>query len=227
MAIQLAGINNDCHLISPFAYNMPALNMPFSEMTWVKLVNLSGVQSIFGCFDSSVMPHSAAQLGVRNNTFNCWLYGGTVLVSFPSPPPILTWFHVAYTFDGTTHSIYYNGNLVNTSTIPSQAGTITDIAFNGFPLGNSTETSASQVDDARVYDRTLSADEIKTIYSLNGKDTIWNGCKAKYLFKESSPNQTVLESYDFSENDNTVAVAGAGTNNFIYVESSLSTRRNV
>lgn len=77
-----------------------------------------------------------------------------------------TWYHIAATYDGTTHSLYVDGALADSNT---NAGTLTHTT-NSMNIG--TRDGGGQrwngiIDDVRVYDRALSASEINDIYSAN------------------------------------------------------------
>lgn len=71
------------------------------------------------------------------------------------------WNHVAVTDDGTTASMYVNGVLVDTG--PGESSSITTNLRIGTRYTNSTYFSGD-VDEVRVYNRALAADEIETLY---------------------------------------------------------------
>ena len=101
-----------------------------------------------------------------------------------------TWFHLGGTYDGTTVRIYVNGvqegtagrtGNINSTTAPVRIG-----AGSGSPI-TSEEPMDGDLDDARIYDRALSADEILTIYNSRGRDGIALGRVARYLMNEGAP----------------------------------------
>ncbi len=84
-----------------------------------------------------------------------------------------TWVYVAGTFDGTTMELYVNGNLENSSDGFSGK----TILHSSLPLsigdyGDNWEFSG-QIDELRIYNRTLSASEVQELYmsSLRKYDT--------------------------------------------------------
>lgn len=153
--------------------------------------------SMFGFYNGtanlSTAPTTAVQIGTRNGTvMDVWTWGGGVMISSTGfTLPTNTWFHVAYTCNtfGTnqTHQLYINGVLNNTTTNTIQInGVLTQIYINGYPEGSRTaETGAWLMDDARCFDRQLTADEIRTIASVRGSsDGICSGSVCRYDFSE-------------------------------------------
>lgn len=73
------------------------------------------------------------------------------------------WYHAVYTFDGATASLYLNGVLENSTSI---SASITTNSFNMY-LGCRTgagEVFPGKLDDIRIYNRCVSANEIKGYY---------------------------------------------------------------
>lgn len=100
---------------------------------------------------------SAIQTGFRNGQITAWNWGGNTLASGPAPSAG-AWHHFAYTFDGTTHSLYVDGALVNSSTAGAQTAAPSRLDF-GFTPGWG-ENFAGLLDEVRIYSRTLTAAEI-------------------------------------------------------------------
>ncbi|MDD5704652.1 MAG: LamG domain-containing protein [Kiritimatiellae bacterium] len=80
---------------------------------------------------------------------------GTTLLS------LNTWYHVAFVRSGTTVSIYLNGKLENSGTMSATAGS-SDFVFGFRPDFGWTFKGA--LDEIAVYNRVLSADEIRAHY---------------------------------------------------------------
>lgn len=105
------------------------------------------------------------QLGIRNTA------GSFEFVNSLTAVPLNQWTHVAVTYDDVnTGKVYINGVLDNTST----AFTLTrgDTA-NDFEIGWNSNNSASiigLIDEPRVYNRVLSADEIAEIYRAGKRE---------------------------------------------------------
>lgn len=78
-----------------------------------------------------------------------------------------TWHHITGTYDGSNIRIYHNGRLIATT---AQAGGTTGnnastLYFGGNPQsGIANETFDGWLDDGRIWDRALSADEVEWLY---------------------------------------------------------------
>lgn len=84
------------------------------------------------------------------------------------PFPYERWTHVGYTYDGTTSKIYINGFLDTTNT------TGTFIPSNNFQLNIACKTLGSTndyfdgyLDDFKLFNKTLSADEMYKVYNID------------------------------------------------------------
>ncbi len=104
-------------------------------------------------------------LGINPSQGIRWNVGGPVPIDSPQSIPVSEWTHIAVTYDGTTSSIFINGDLVqsgvnNTSIIatpqPFSVGAQADVPTNLFP---------GVMDDILVYDRVLTNAEIIDIFS--------------------------------------------------------------
>jgi hypothetical protein len=167
---------------------------------------------------SIITPTTGVQIGTSGGAgeISAWTYGGTILAT--SATGIMTtynglWVHTAYTYDGTTHLVYVNGVQVATGTTAQIAGTFDQVWINGYPpTGNANETSVLGVDAYLYYNRTLSANEVLTIYNAAGeRHGIFNGTLAKYEFDELGQGSTVVSVTDLSGMGQNLSVVGTGT----------------
>ena len=135
-----------------------------------------------------------------------------------------TWYHIAYTYDGTTHFLYINGILNNTATTSQLSGTITSIYINGYPTGGTSETGLLSVDDISYFSRTLSSNEVLTAYTTaGGRDGITYGCTASILFSEGGVGAIATNCLDYTLNGNNLTPIGSATGvNFIYSASYIA-----
>jgi len=78
--------------------------------------------------------------------------------------PINEWTHVAVSYDGSKNYVYINGRLDNSA---SNSGTITTStsALSIGALGCSSEFYNGSIDEVRIYNKSLSIEEIRTIYT--------------------------------------------------------------
>jgi len=119
-----------------------------------------------------------------NTTF--WYSGGNKL------PPANQWVHVTGTYDGNKAIIYINGNAVANKVI----GTGT-VKFNELQLGrnykiNDIHNFSGLLDDVQVWDRALTASEIKEV--MNGTMNDANGDRILSLNFNEGDGETVFDS---------------------------------
>lgn len=82
------------------------------------------------------------------------------------PVSINTWTHLAYTWDGTTERIYKNGTLVDSRA--RNFSYVTGYARIGFGFINDASVFfPGQIDEVAIFNRTLAATEISTIYQAD------------------------------------------------------------
>jgi hypothetical protein len=152
-------------------HQYPATAFPLSQAArticfWLNLSDNATLQS----FINSVDPTNGwgYQVGLRSSTsFAVWSYGGNALVS-ANPPAINTWVHIAYTFDGTTHTLYYNGVSQVTSTTAPQTGQPTVCQIGGNQWNENAVNY--QMEDMRLYNRALTVNDILTIMNSKQRD---------------------------------------------------------
>jgi len=111
-----------------------------------------------------------------NNNFECWiadtsnlktritLGGNKVDLSYPSFS-FNNWHHVMRTWDGNTHRMFINGEIIGEAT---QSGSINDLG-NFFRIGqrkNNTEYWDGKISEVRIYDRPLTKSEVEYLYSV-------------------------------------------------------------
>jgi len=124
--------------------------------------------------------------------------------------PQNVWIHVVGTWDGTNKRLYINGSLDRTI---AQSGTITEqnntntLGYRIGPMHNFN----GLIDDVRIYNRALSADEIKRLYRIGGTlklgssqaqntGSLTKGLVGYWSFDESTHGTTSVA--DLSGNNN-------------------------
>lgn len=220
MAIQMTG-GTDRHLYTT-STNFLSSTDSFSISVWINAVWNGGTRlSYVGMYNGTVSSGTTTglQIGTSGTTVGsveCWTYGGTVMVvsgANTMTPYNNQWVMITYTYDGTTHRIYRNGTLLNSSNTAQNPGTFTQIYINGYPpTGTTSETATYQVDTYSYYNRALSQPEIQTMYeSYGNRHAISYGVLAAYDFDELAQGATVTGVVDISGNGNTILNTGAGT----------------
>jgi len=135
---------------------------------------------------------SASPTGYSNCLAFMVTCGGTEVRSVSSTNSINTtsdWFHIAGSFNTTSSTtddrkprIYINGDYNVASTLPANHTQNSSLSNTTTPLSIARPNGYlaarhiyGWMEDIRVYDRQLSADEIRTIYKSQGKDSIVDG----------------------------------------------------
>lgn len=144
---------------------LPANNAPQTISWWMNYASVPGSVEAAVCLTNPTA-NSAVQTGFRNGQVSVWNWGGNTLVSAGAPQGG-AWHHFAYTFDGSTHTLYVDGLAVNSSAVAPQTA-----APSRFDLGFTPgwqERFQGSLDEVRIYSRSLSAGEILALaqaYSL-------------------------------------------------------------
>jgi hypothetical protein len=138
-----------------------------------------------------------------------------------------TLYFVAATYDGATMRVYIDGDQDNSKSASgniSQSSTNIWIGDQGITAGQ--RDFDGTIEDVRVYSRALSAAEIKTIYSLRGRDGIRQGLEGHWLMNEAHPGlavpATANQIRDISGNNRHGDIDGTSPT---YAASDLSYKR--
>jgi hypothetical protein len=90
-----------------------------------------------------------------------WRFGDLEPVVVSAMSPESGWHHVTYSWDGTSHRLYLDGVLVDTSTVAVRPGPVRTARLGTWQLPQ--EVFGGDIDEVRVYDRALSAVEIAAL----------------------------------------------------------------
>jgi hypothetical protein len=132
---------------------LPATDAIQSITFWLNLKSTAGEQYIICLWNQS---QNAISLGIRLGQLTAWKWGPNNLMAM-APPPLNSWHHVAYTYDGTTHRLYLDGGAPVTSTIVPNTAFVTHAeisAYNGAGFLN------GEIDELRIYNVALTATQI-------------------------------------------------------------------
>ena len=160
--------------VSCGASGMPASNTPQTIAWWMDMSKTWSSTN-----DPQSLTQFAIVLGNTNTALLCgfvydstkqtlsvgvWNGKGTCLVS-SRPPSMGQWHHFAYTFDGTTHRLYIDGALANSSVVRPLVGTPAGLTLGSCPLSVTLNPYLfnGKLDDIRIYPRTLSAAEVMQV----------------------------------------------------------------
>jgi hypothetical protein len=104
------------------------------------------------------------------------------------------WQHIAVTYQSTGTEIYKNAVELSYSSYTAGSGTNSSDSSEDFIVGNQDSSGRGfdgLIEDVRVYDRVLSADEISQIYASLGRDGIWQGRVLHAPLTQWAPGATI------------------------------------
>lgn len=145
-----------------FLSTIPAMS-EYTYAMWVRPARQTSGAELFQLFTDSV---DGATLYVYQNHFGAW--NGSELAGSTTIQPD-TWYHVVVTDGPSAYTLYVNG--VEEDTSASTGAATGGNALIGIYAFSFTRLLPGIVDDARVYNRALTAAEVKQLYNL-GRATI-------------------------------------------------------
>lgn len=188
---------------------------------WVKIARGSSTARIIvgrwgtgGSDRCAICFQQVSPLGSENYALQAGYYNGSAYtVSGTTNVPIDTWFHLAFTWDGTTARSYINGTLL-TGTSASPASGVTT----GLSLGNQGGAfwrgNQSMV---KLYTRVLSQDEITALSLMRDEEVSTSGLWVDWHMDEGAGSSVT----DYSGNSRTGTIT-SGT--FVY-DSPMKARK--
>ncbi len=143
-----------------------------------------------------------------------WRGGGLSSVDCTPLPTNNAWHHIVATQTGTAAIVYVDGVVCNSNTVEAIANGSNGIAIGRFDDFGGSYYFNGMIDDVRLYNRVLSADEVKQLYRLGGGKvnassvalqgpSLGNGLLGHWTFDGSKLTQNVADS------------SGAGNNAFL------------
>jgi hypothetical protein len=128
-------------------------------MIWPGLIEMGPVASVWSLFvdQSGGTP--------PNLPWHFYVRGGAADPNVHTDPVLVTnrWYHFAASIRGTQAILYQDGVPAKTGTVPAVSTTITTLYIGRLHSAN---YFSGTMDDIRIYNRVLNADEIACLYSL-------------------------------------------------------------
>ena len=148
-------------------------------------------------------------LDTSGNVF-WWWGGGTNQMNSTGTVPLNTWTHIAIVYTNGSQQIYLNGALSGTNTDTGNLTTQNDPVLIGTDLGFDSRTFDGYIDEVRIYDSSLNAGQINTVYNDTHPCNIGPD---HYAISTTSPTVTcepglvTIEPHD--SGDNAIAADGS------------------
>lgn len=141
---------------------------------------------------------------------------------------LTTWQHIAVRF-GTTPALFVNGVEIAYKVYQAGAGAVSSDVGANFLIGNRPDLDRDLdglMEDVRLYNREIGADEMYAIYQSRGHDQLFQSLVGRWTLTEKAPNQVPSTDpiIDLSENKNNGLATFV---NCLYAEGVVALRRVV
>jgi len=146
--------------------NIPGSSISKSVTAWFKATNPDGIpiRNLVALTNESA--DWGVQLGLDQGRVAAWFFGDLGPQIWQQSGKVDTeWHHAAYTFDGKSHRIYYDGQLEMTKDVPPP---MNNIGITRTRLGTwkaPEEMFHGLIDDVRIYARKLDDAEVMVLYN--------------------------------------------------------------
>lgn len=135
------------------ANSIPGTSAAVTISAWVNFTNVGGNQNMVVLSGGG----NYLQLGIRAGVFTAWPAGAGTTVSGPAAATG-TWYHVAYTYDGSSVDTIYVNGVAYTGTFTHQGGATTAVYLGTY--SPTSELLAGSLDDVRIYNVALTASQV-------------------------------------------------------------------
>lgn len=158
----------DDYIIDSSPTGLPSGNISKSMGTWFKSDNLADVYHTLGGFGTNVNGQNF-QIQTHQNTNNWTINGWGGAFGWNTGVSVLSyendaWHYIIVTYDGNKTILYINGvNLSETTSFSWNTNPVKIII--GLQIDETTRPFDGLIDEFRIYNRTLSANEILQIYN--------------------------------------------------------------
>lgn len=152
--------------------NSGTLQYPFTWCAWLK--KFAHKNTSYPIFLSYGLPYMACNGSGDPFRFSYRDQSGTQSnLRSDTIPSLNTWYHMCVTDDGTTLKLYINGNLEDSTTNNMTSSGSSNSAFDmGRHYNNNNYRIHGAVDDVRVYDVALEAEEIQALADLTRDERV-------------------------------------------------------
>ena len=181
---------------------------------WVKPINLTGAKDVIQKADSTYEPY---RLYLQDASIIFQLSQDATTRTFAWTASVLSpgWQHIIATYDKTTVKFYVNGvEKSNVGSTPTYSlRTTTANLYIGIRKSGWTNPFNGLIDEVRIYNRALSADEVKQHYDQTRRNVVINqpsGTPPVGWWKMDEGTGQTVRDYSANANNGTVSNGGYG-----------------
>ena len=196
--------------------------LPFTISAWVKpAVDYSSWRTIISKRDGYAANDMRFDLQLNNTSGDVWLNvggGGDILFSYS--PPLNVWTHLTVVARSGATDLYVNGTLTETLGQFSLGTDGTAVTRIGDAADGGEDAFLGLLDDVRIYNRALSAQEIQRLYALGSAAlkvnnspvmNLQSGLVGYWTFDGQDTNWATGQTFDRSGNKNTGTLTNMST----------------
>jgi hypothetical protein len=135
---------------------LPGAEAPKTIALWFRnSETTSRLRNLVALFNET--DRTGIHLGLDGDGLAVWRWGEFESILSSAGAPDQSWHHAAYSWDGSTHQLYLDGTLVDSSTAAVLPGPIRTARLGIWKLP---EIFGGDLDEVRIYDRALSDAEV-------------------------------------------------------------------
>ncbi|MFB6158184.1 MAG: LamG-like jellyroll fold domain-containing protein [Candidatus Nanohalobium sp.] len=192
-------------------------NSPYTMSTWFKVENPKNNQIIYSY---GVDGNNRIEIFIDDNTGKIGFYserGGNGGYIASHDGKTKTWYHASLTFNGSLHKAYLNGRMIGTLNESSSMSTANaDKTVGVQAIGSNRNLFEGVIDEVRLYSRSLSTQEIKSLYTSGSYTSEWikasNVNWAQWKQTQKGTDLKPMAQWRFDSGSGQVAVDSAGKN---------------
>ncbi|MFN8440562.1 MAG: LamG-like jellyroll fold domain-containing protein, partial [Caldilineaceae bacterium] len=181
-ALRFDGVDDRIDVAANSQLNLASGN--FTQLFWLYPISDTVTHVVVGGGSGAARYPTVEQ--IDGNRLRYSFGDGTQLLSGSTGALLTpnTWNFVAVTFDKTNYRIYLNGDLVHSD--PTFAGH-SPTAQTQLTISDAANPLAGQLDDLRIYQRTLSSGEIRSLYQAGWRTLLSGSAQSSLPWSASRP----------------------------------------
>jgi hypothetical protein len=141
---------------------IPATDSPKTVSLWFWLeAPVAGIRKNLLAL-TNLEAGAGVQVGLDAGRATVWLMADPLPLIATAAPVAAGWHHVVYTYDGTTHQLFVDNQMIGTSPRAPKPGEVVKARLGAYDLMD--EMFGGRIDDVRIYTRALDAAAVATLF---------------------------------------------------------------